>query len=297
MLEKKRKLLGLFKNFIFSGRDVNKTDIETLRRVGMLNTLIFLSLLILFPLSIIALKQHLYQLLFVEVLVAISLVSMIVFMRKSTDYFKVAIPTVIIAGLFYAYLITTGGKSNTGFIWMFSYPSIATFLLGKRKGIFFTCLLFVYSMIIMFTDQTLIVTSARYTFSLGLRISFSYLLICLFAWAVESTRESAQSEYAKINEEIKNSCKELEDRHREKKEIITELREAIVESDQLKRILPICSNCKKVRNDGGYWEKVEQYFNQHSKTKFSHSVCPDCARIHYKDILEDEENGNTRNIL
>jgi hypothetical protein len=263
----------------------------------MLNALIVISLLILFPLSIIALKQQLYQLLFVEALVCVSLVGMIVLMRQTRNYIRVAIPTVVIAGVFYAYLVTTGGKANTGFIWMFSYPSIATFLLGKRKGMFFTCLLFIYSLIIMFNEQSFIASSANYTFSLSLRITFSYLLICLFAWAVEATRESAQLEYSEINEEIKNSCKELKNRQNEKKKIIAELREAIVETEQLKRILPICSSCKKVRNDKGYWEQVEEYFNQHSGTRFSHSVCPSCARIHYKDILEDDENENTRKLL
>jgi hypothetical protein len=297
MVENKKKLVRLFKSFIFSGLDKNDTDIETLRRVGMLNALIVISLLILFPLSIIALKQQLYQLLFVEALVCVSLVGMIVLMRQTRNYIRVAIPTVVIAGVFYAYLVTTGGKANTGFIWMFSYPSIATFLLGKRKGMFFTCLLFIYSLIIMFNEQSFIASSANYTFSLSLRITFSYLLICLFAWAVEATRESAQLEYSEINEEIKNSCKELKNRQNEKKKIIAELREAIVETEQLKRILPICSSCKKVRNDKGYWEQVEEYFNQHSGTRFSHSVCPSCARIHYKDILEDDENENTRKLL
>lgn len=297
MVENKKKLVRLFKSFIFSGLDENDTDIETLRRVGMLNALIVISLLILFPLSIIALKQQLYQLLFVEALVCVSLVGMIVLMRQTRNYIRVAIPTVVIAGVFYAYLVTTGGKANTGFIWMFSYPSIATFLLGKRKGMFFTCLLFIYSLIIMFNEQSFIASSANYTFSLSLRITFSYLLICLFAWAVEATRESAQLEYSEINEEIKNSCKELKNRQNEKKKIIAELREAIVETEQLKRILPICSSCKKVRNDKGYWEQVEEYFNQHSGTRFSHSVCPSCARIHYKDILEDDENENTRKLL
>ncbi|MGM0599907.1 MAG: hypothetical protein ACQETH_08850 [Candidatus Rifleibacteriota bacterium] len=297
MLKKQNKLARLLKNFIFSGLDENNTDIETLRQVGMLNALIVVSLIILFPLSIIALKQQLYQLLFVETLVSISLISIVIFMRKTSDYCKVSIPTVVIAGIFYAYLLTTGGKANTGFIWMFSYPSIATFLLGIRKGIFFSFLLFIYSLAIMFAEQNIVPTTANYTFSLSVRISFSYLLICLFAWAVESTRATAQFEYHQINDELQDSCKELEKRHHAKKEIITELREAIVEAEQLKRILPICSSCKKVRNDTGYWEKVERYFNQHSGTKFSHSVCPDCANIYYKDILDDEENGSARKIV
>lgn len=45
---------------------------------------------------------------------------------------------------------------------------------------------------------------------------------------------------------------------------------------QLESILPICSYCKKVRNDGKYWQAIESYFNQRQGTKFSHSICPDC---------------------
>jgi sigma-B regulation protein RsbU (phosphoserine phosphatase) len=45
---------------------------------------------------------------------------------------------------------------------------------------------------------------------------------------------------------------------------------------QLESFLPICSYCKKIRDDGKYWKALETYFNQHQGTKFSHSVCPDC---------------------
>lgn len=45
---------------------------------------------------------------------------------------------------------------------------------------------------------------------------------------------------------------------------------------QLEEFLPICSYCKKVRNDGQYWQKIEAYLNQRQGTRFTHSICPDC---------------------
>lgn len=45
---------------------------------------------------------------------------------------------------------------------------------------------------------------------------------------------------------------------------------------QLEGLLPICSYCKKVRDDRNYWQQIEGYFRQHTGTKFSHSICPDC---------------------
>ena len=50
-------------------------------------------------------------------------------------------------------------------------------------------------------------------------------------------------------------------------------------------LLPICMLCKKIKNDGGYWEAIEHYISEHSVASFSHGLCPDCypaylARTH-----------------
>ncbi|MDA3837796.1 MAG: hypothetical protein PF574_02320 [Candidatus Delongbacteria bacterium] len=54
-------------------------------------------------------------------------------------------------------------------------------------------------------------------------------------------------------------------------------------------LLPICSHCKKIRDDNGEWEQLENFIDKKSEAKFSHSVCPDCAKKHYSSYL------NTRN--
>lgn len=56
------------------------------------------------------------------------------------------------------------------------------------------------------------------------------------------------------------------------------LREALQEIKTLSGILPICSHCKQIRNDEGYWEQVEKYISTHSNARFSHGICPDCYR-------------------
>ncbi len=52
--------------------------------------------------------------------------------------------------------------------------------------------------------------------------------------------------------------------------------EFVARVKQLESILPICGYCKKVRNDGKYWQEIEAYFGQRQGTQFSHSICPDC---------------------
>jgi hypothetical protein len=63
-----------------------------------------------------------------------------------------------------------------------------------------------------------------------------------------------------------------------------ELKEAYENIRVLKGLIPICSKCKKVRNDDGFWEQVEDYIGQHSEADFSHSICPDCLKELYPGL-------------
>ncbi len=61
-----------------------------------------------------------------------------------------------------------------------------------------------------------------------------------------------------------------------------ELKEALEEIKTLNGILPICSYCKQIRNNEGYWQQVEEYISEHSEAIFSHGVCPAC----YRKVME-----------
>lgn len=69
-------------------------------------------------------------------------------------------------------------------------------------------------------------------------------------------------------------------------EKIRELQEALDQVRTLEGILPICSHCKKIRDDRNYWRQVEEYVASHSEAKFSHSICPECMRKYYPDFAE-----------
>jgi hypothetical protein len=56
------------------------------------------------------------------------------------------------------------------------------------------------------------------------------------------------------------------------------LRRALSEIQVLEAFLPICAQCKKIRDQQGVWQQLEVYIGQHSNTQFSHSYCPDCAK-------------------
>jgi CHASE3 domain sensor protein len=73
---------------------------------------------------------------------------------------------------------------------------------------------------------------------------------------------------------------------REQLELIDKLERALAEVKTLSGLIPICGWCKKVRNDTGYWQSVEQYVGSHTDATFSHGICPDCAKKFRADIIK-----------
>ena len=75
-------------------------------------------------------------------------------------------------------------------------------------------------------------------------------------------------------------------------ERVRDLEASLAQVKHLQGLLPICSYCKKIRNDKNYWEQVEGYISKHSQVQFSHGICPACYEQYLRADLEklDEEN-------
>ncbi len=70
----------------------------------------------------------------------------------------------------------------------------------------------------------------------------------------------------------------------ERKKLIHKLKEDLADVKKLSGLLPICASCKKIRNEEGNWNQIEEYLRDRSEVKFSHGVCPECAKNLYPDI-------------
>jgi phosphoserine phosphatase RsbU/P len=73
---------------------------------------------------------------------------------------------------------------------------------------------------------------------------------------------------------------------------VKKLEDALTQVKQLEGILPICSYCKKIRDDQNYWQRLEKYFSKYSEAKFSHGICPDCYKKYVEPELEQVESWN-----
>jgi len=71
---------------------------------------------------------------------------------------------------------------------------------------------------------------------------------------------------------------------REREKLIPELQEALANVKTLRGLLPICSSCKKVRDDRGYWNQIESFVRERSEAAFSHSICPECEKKLYPEL-------------
>jgi DNA-binding NarL/FixJ family response regulator len=73
----------------------------------------------------------------------------------------------------------------------------------------------------------------------------------------------------------------------ERGKLLGALRDAMARLKTLRGLLPICSCCKKIRDDKGYWQEVERYVATHTEAAFSHGYCPECAEAAMADMDED----------
>ena len=74
----------------------------------------------------------------------------------------------------------------------------------------------------------------------------------------------------------------------EQKNLIQKLQDALEKIKTLRGLIPICAACMKIRDDRGFWHRVDEYISQHAEVKFSHGICPDCMKKLYPEVhMED----------
>jgi len=66
-----------------------------------------------------------------------------------------------------------------------------------------------------------------------------------------------------------------------------ELQHALREVKVLRGLIPICASCKNIRNDGGFWQQLEEYIGEHSEAEFSHGLCQPCLKKLYPGVYQD----------
>ncbi len=95
------------------------------------------------------------------------------------------------------------------------------------------------------------------------------------------THDEIMQKISILNNELVNVTRDLQKKNRE-------LEYANSTIKTLRGILPICSFCKGIRNDQGYWKKLEEYVSDETEAQFSHSICPQCLEENYPEVFDDD---------
>jgi len=98
---------------------------------------------------------------------------------------------------------------------------------------------------------------------------------------VEVSREAANLTANLVVEQITR----MEENYHELAKVNGELRSALEEIRTLRGTLPICAKCKSIRDDAGYWNRIEKYLQEHSGADFTHGLCPECE----EDLYGEQE--------
>lgn len=101
--------------------------------------------------------------------------------------------------------------------------------------------------------------------------------------ALEMTVQDRTEELVAVNRELRIEIEERRKAEQETLAVIAQLKEALSQVKTLRGFLPICASCKKIRDDQGYWKRIEEYIEQHSEAEFSHGMCPECFKERYPE--------------
>ncbi len=146
----------------------------------------------------------------------------------------------------------------------------------------------------------------RYKKAFAVALGLISILVLIMTWRLYINKKR-QKDLIEINIEldrrVAEQTKDLEQKNTELEREIQEriqiekmlvekkdhLESALAKVKTLSGLLPICSSCKKIRDDKGYWNQIENYINKHSDATFSHGICPSCASQLYPELYEDED--------
>ena len=196
-----------FWNTISSGLAMDY-DLEVLRKVLLLNLIIILGGFFLALLGLIAIIQQDYLLAAVDYSILSFIAFLFIHLKKQKNHCLVGIIGTIVTGLFYFFLIAYGGVGKTAYVWSFTYPLIALFLLGKRWGTYLSLMLLGLSAIVFMFGAKIEIFEA-YSMDLALRFIPTYLTILLFAFVMEKVREIVQHRLKKSKYKMEKAFEEV----------------------------------------------------------------------------------------
>lgn len=189
-------------------------DSETLRKIIMLNIFLSLGALLLFIMGIIAVAQDAILLGIVDFLITALLAIILFYLHRTGNEPVASHCGVVTLFFFFCYLFLIGGVQTTSFMWLYTYPLFSLYLLGLPRGMWSTSLLFAFFTVWLSYD--LLSDSVNvYDKDFALRFIPSYLIVCVLAFLVETSRAATRDALLDKQQLLAGTINELQKKEAE----------------------------------------------------------------------------------
>lgn len=232
MKEHNNRLICFLNNFFLS--HITLEEIETEGRILLIKIMILIGQTFLLTSGIIAFIQKENVLAVIDIGMLLSLGVLLINLFKRKKYFFNAISGTTLLFIFYIYLFFSGGKDQTAYVWVYTFPLIAVFLLGSRLGSLY-CLFFFLGMLFLEIFGSYFPAYTDYPTNLTLRILPSYLTVYVFSFVLERARSNAQNRYNNIINDLFIAQKKLKNMART--DALTDLNNRIYFDQHLEHII------------------------------------------------------------
>jgi len=209
-----------------SGYDENETGLAFIAKVRMLNHVCIIGIINLIVLGLVAYFQNNHVLALLDFFVATSLAVIIYYLRKSHKYELLSTIGVFIVGSLFYFLFVTGGVNNTAFLWYYTFPLFSFFLLDSKRGTIATAVLLLLA-ILFYAFQDNFASLTKYSPDLMIRFVPSYLVVFLYSYIFERTKEKTYNIVKSKNEELSETISKLEKNEKELKKLHEELEQRV----------------------------------------------------------------------
>ncbi|PKN45174.1 MAG: hypothetical protein CVU59_09790 [Deltaproteobacteria bacterium HGW-Deltaproteobacteria-17] len=198
-------------------------------------------------------------------------------LRRSGNHRLVSWVIISASCLFFLFVLSRGEVQQATYVWSLSVPVITVSLLGPKTGLRLAALYWIL-LLAYFLSAHRFDGLTHYPRFIFVRALSVYGLITAMVLFMEKRRQRAFRELQDKRAELAGQIQRLKQEEEEKELLIQRHQRSLAEVKTLKGFLPICSYCKKIRDDAGYWNGLEQYLTAHTDARVEMGLCPDCTK-------------------
>ncbi|NOQ46584.1 MAG: PAS domain-containing protein [Desulfobulbaceae bacterium] len=248
-LQTLRHLIRWFhQTFILAGSRPGD-DLETVRRISLMNLISLFGIVFLLPMGMLAFRQGNLLLWAVDYIAVVFLTTLMVWLRKNGDFTNSSRVGVTGMGFLFFYLFLSGGISGSAFLWLYVFPLFSLYLLGCKEGLIGN-ILFIFPVTFHAVINVLPEIFITYPPELMQRFLPSYLAVFLYAYMFENTRDQMNRQLSKKQQELILNIAALEDAQRDLRKSHGVLESTYTELKQLFNIaVPLCVLSQNFRID------------------------------------------------